>query len=159
MKIKKITTNIYSKINKIKKMETKISLGCGDKCCVNRHNYYFCSRYCRNDAVYNCFIKDPEDIDYEESGLKLKDTAIIRLFGKNLDLEPSILKEFIPLADKTIGCGENTCVSKENLCFCSSSCKNAALRDHFINKDIDISPDNHLMLTQEAHEKLQNYLL
>ena len=140
-------------------MEIKITFGCGDKCCINRQNYYFCSRYCRNEAVYNHYIMDPEDIDYDESGLKLKDTAIIRLFGENLDLEPTVLKNIIELADKNIGCGKNICVTKENLYFCSSSCRNAALRDHFINKDIDIDPNNHLMLTQKTHIKLQNYLI
>jgi hypothetical protein len=54
-----------------------------------------------------------------------------------------------------IGCGSKDCVNKINNTFCSRSCKNAAIRDKFINDYSDINHQvSNLLLKDEAHQRL-----
>lgn len=134
---------------------TQMSLGCGEKDCININNDFFCSTTCKKRAIQCRFIKDPEDIDYNESGFKITSKAKERLFGKDLTLKPTILKDIVPDKNLFVGCGDVSCVNIKNKYFCSRSCLNAAVRDGFIDYFTDIDYDeSNLMLTENAHLKL-----
>ena len=106
-------------------------IGCGKPTCISKTKLSFCSRACRNNAFRERFI-DYDDIN-ENNSLSITKEAHERSFS--------------------IGCGDG-CVSKENMSFCSRSCKNAAFSRGLINiTDIDKNGPN-LQLTSQAHKKL-----
>ena len=125
------------------------SIGCGDSTCISKTNLYFCSRSCRNEA-FRTGLVDYDDINEDVSSLLLTKDAHDRLFST---------KQFTTLVVKSsenisIGCGDDICASKENIYFCSRSCKNRAISLKLI-KDIDIDYDvSNLKLTTQAHKKL-----
>jgi hypothetical protein len=128
--------------------------GCGDSDCVSKTNRYFCSKSCKNAAIRDRFIDDNTDIDYDESALLLTEKAHERLFVFE---QPSIINVKVICPNTIIGCGDHACVSKTNLYFCSKSCKNAAIRDHFIDDNTDIEYEiSNLLLTEKAHKKIFN---
>ena len=106
-------------------------IGCGKPTCISKTKLSFCSRACRNKAFRERLI-DYDDIN-EKNSLSITKEAHERSFS--------------------IGCGDG-CVSKENMSFCSRSCKNAAFSCGLI-KNTDINNEiSNLQLTTQAHKKL-----
>ena len=68
------------------------------------------------------------------------------------DITTDIIKD---TTTNIIGCGQTDCININNRYFCSRSCKNAALIDNII-KDVDISNECNLELTEKSHKYLFN---
>jgi hypothetical protein len=79
----KLKVDVHNKIFNINQTSTNeqptIIIGCGDTNCINKKNYHFCSRSCKNAAIQNSIITENE-IDHEISNLKIKDNVHKGLF-------------------------------------------------------------------------------